>query len=88
MAAQVSADHAAKAAAQAARDDLAAKQAAKDDPKARLCPHCKAEMVKHGDANPFKAGAWHCNACGCCFKGRELREGHSACSVVVAEVQN
>ncbi len=33
----------------------------------RLCPTCKGELIKHGDENPEKAGAYHCNACGTCW---------------------
>lgn len=36
--------------------------------KAKTCPACKAELVQHGDENPFKAGAWHCNECGACWQ--------------------
>jgi hypothetical protein len=48
----------------------------------RLCPHCKGELLRHGEANPYKAGAWHCNGCGCCFLPgiRELRAGHMSCA--------
>lgn len=84
LAAEISSKAASRAAEQATADDLAARQAEKDDPKARLCPHCKGEMIKHGPENPFKAGAWHCNSCGCCFRGKELREGHASCLVVAA----
>jgi ribosomal protein L37AE/L43A len=33
----------------------------------RACPTCNAPLVKHGDENPFKAGAWHCDNCGTCW---------------------
>lgn len=84
LAAEISAEHAAKAAEQADAADLAAREAAKEKASARLCPHDRAEMVKHGEGNPAKAGAWHCPKCGCCFKGREVREGHPACAQVTA----
>lgn len=79
LAADVAAEHAAHAAEQAASAERDLAEASKDDPKARLCPHCNGEMVKHGDGNPAKAGAWHCDGCGCCFKGRTVREGHPPC---------
>ncbi len=44
-----------------AADDL------KSTSRTRLCPHCKGELVKHGDENPHKAGAYHCNNCGTCW---------------------
>lgn len=49
--------------------------------RTRLCPHCKGELIPHGDANPHKAGCYHCNACGCCFQPglRALRPGTSGC---------
>lgn len=31
------------------------------------CPDCGAPLVKHGDANPYKKGASHCNSCGKCW---------------------
>lgn len=32
------------------------------------CPECGGVLVPHeGDANPYKVGAEHCNACGGCF---------------------
>ncbi len=42
------------------------------------CPTCHGELERHGDANPYKVGASHCNQCGSCWKPglRELREGH------------
>ncbi len=86
LAAKISADHAASAAQQADKDDTAARQAAKEDPKARLCPNCKAELVRHGDANPFKAGCSHCNNCGACWAPglKEQRSGHPAPGAVAA----
>lgn len=82
--AQVNADlaaaHAEHAVAEAAVAERELAEATKDDPKARLCPHCNAEMTKHSDADPIKAGCWHCSSCGCCFKGREVREGHPICA--------
>ena len=44
-----------------AADDL------KSTSRTRLCPNCKGELVKHGDENPHKAGAYHCNQCGVCW---------------------
>lgn len=86
LAAKISAEHAAAAAQQADKDDLAARQAAKDDPRARLCPNCKAELIKHSDLNPFKAGCSHCNNCGACWAPglKELRLGHPAPGAVAA----
>lgn len=85
LAAKVSAEHAESAAKQAEKDDLAARQAAKEDPHARLCPNCKAELVKHGDLNPFKAGCWHCNSCGGCWAPglKQQRAGHVVASTPV-----
>lgn len=87
LAAEVSAQHAAEAAAQAAADDLAAKQATKEDPKAKLCPTCKSEMIRHGNENPFKAGCWHCNGCGSCWQPnlKQMREGHAGPAPASAE---
>lgn len=65
LAAQVSAEHAEKAAEQADKDDLAAKRAEAGAP---VCPNCHGELVKHGDENRHKAGASHCNSCGACWK--------------------
>lgn len=62
--AQHSAERAAKAAEQADQDDLAAARAAAGAP---VCPNCHGELVKHGDQNPAKAGASHCNGCGTCW---------------------
>ncbi len=58
------AEHAEEAAAVAERE-LA--EATKEDPKAKLCPTCNGELVKHGDANPYKRGAYHCDKCGTCW---------------------
>lgn len=68
LAADVSADHAAKAAEQADKDATVAARAAAGGP---VCPTCKHELVKHGDANPYKAGAWHCNGCGQCLRHKD-----------------
>lgn len=62
--AQHSAERAAKAAEQADQDDLAAARAVAGAP---VCPNCHGELVKHGDENPAKAGASHCNSCGTCW---------------------
>lgn len=65
LAAQVSAEHAAKAAEQAEKDDIAAKRAATGAP---VCPTCHGELVKHEGDNPYKQGAWHCQGtCGTCW---------------------
>lgn len=62
--------------AQEKADDLAAaaqkaEEAAEDQglPRAesRRCPNCRAHLIPHGDDNPHKAGAWHCNGCGTCW---------------------
>ena len=58
------AEHAEEAAAKAERD-LA--EATKEDPKAKLCPTCNGELVKHSDASPHKKGAYHCDHCGVCW---------------------
>lgn len=36
----------------------------KADPK---CPNCGGALVEHGPENPYKTGAWHCDACGICW---------------------
>jgi ribosomal protein L37AE/L43A len=80
LAAEVATEHAAKAADDAAEAERELAEATKEDPKARLCPNCNAEMVKHGPENPHKAGAWHCSNCGACWqpRGSKLvpRDGH------------
>jgi len=45
------------------------------------CPHCSAERIKHPN------GWLHCDACGCCFEGDELREGHPPCKGSLPEMQ-
>ncbi len=60
--------HAEKAAEDAAKAERELAEATKDDPKAKLCPACNAELVKHGDENPYKKGAYHCSTCGVCWK--------------------
>lgn len=44
------------------------------------CPTCHDELIKHGDENPFKVGAWHCNGCGACWASgfKRMRDGHPA----------
>lgn len=64
IAAQVSAEHAARATEQAAKDETVAARAASDTP---VCPNDNAPLVKHDGTNPFKQGAWHCNSCGTCW---------------------
>lgn len=77
LSAEVSAEHAEKAADQAEKDDLAAKRVAAGGP---VCPNCHGELVKHGDENPAKAGASHCATCGACWAPglKEMRAGHAA----------
>lgn len=48
-------------------------------PKKDRC-HCGGTLVPHGDANPFKAGASHCDRCGCCLRDGEIRDGHRGCT--------
>ena len=79
--AELAAEHAEKAVEAADEADLAAARAGADG---RVCLHCHTEMVKHTDADPEKAGCWHCNGCGCCFRGNAVREGHTPCPLAVA----
>lgn len=79
--AELAAAHAEKAAEEAVEADLVAARAVADG---RVCPHCHTEMTKHGDADPQKAGCWHCSACGCCFRGNAVREGHTGCAAATA----
>jgi ribosomal protein L37AE/L43A len=65
--AELAAAHAEKAAEEAAKAERELAEATKEDSKAKLCPACNGELVKHGDANPYKAGAYHCNDCGTCW---------------------
>ena len=65
--AELAAAHAETAAENAAKAERALAEATKEDPKAKLCPTCNGELVKHGDENPFKAGCSHCNQCGTCW---------------------
>ena len=45
------------------------------------CPHDGAELIEHGADNPFKAGAFHCNACGCCmYADGSRRDGNAGCA--------
>ena len=44
------------------------------------CPHCSAERIKHPN------GWLHCNECGCCFEGDELRDGHPPCKGSLPEM--
>lgn len=66
--AELAVAHADKAVEYAAAAERNLAEATKEDPKAHLCPACNVEMIKHGPANPFKAGAWHCNTCGTCYR--------------------
>ena len=56
------AEHAAEDAAKAERDLAKA-----EHPGESLCPNCNGPLIEHGDENPVKAGAKHCNACGICW---------------------
>lgn len=51
----------------------------KESSKMAQCPLCQGDLIKHGDENPYKAGASHCNKCGSCWKPglKEQREGHA-----------
>lgn len=46
----------------------------------RRCPHCQGPLTAHGDANPHKVGALHCNQCGTCWNTdlESVRDGHPA----------
>ena len=53
------------------------------------CPHCGAQLIDHEVTTGPKAGAWHCNSCGCCFVRDAigawvLRPGHPQCLPSVA----
>lgn len=76
--AELAAAHAesAQEAADKAERDLA--EATKEKASNRLCPNCNTEMHKHDNpANPHTYGAWHCDGCGGCWRGNNLREGVS-----------
>lgn len=47
------------------------------------CPHCDTELRQHGDnEGASKAGAYHCDGCGCCFSdGKTPREGTPVCAL-------
>lgn len=48
--------------------------------------HCGGEAIAHGDENPFKVGAFHCDACGCCmYEDGTNRVGHPGCGGYHAE---
>ncbi len=49
-------------------------------PEPARCPHCDGKLKAHPDSGP-KAGAVHCDSCGCCLVDGELREGHPPCGV-------
>jgi ribosomal protein L37AE/L43A len=70
--------HAETAAEFKARAERELAEATKDDDQAKLCPNCNGEMVKHGPANPYKAGSWHCNQCGACWAPglKHMRDNH------------
>ena len=65
--AELAAEHAETAAEAAAKAERELAEATKEDPKSKLCPNCNGELIKHGDANPHKAGAYHCDQCGICW---------------------
>ena len=66
LAADVAAEPAEKAAEEA---NKAEREAIKADaaPGAKLCPNCNGVLIEHGDENPFKIGAKHCDNCGICW---------------------
>ena len=47
------------------------------------CPHCDTELRQHGEnEGASKAGAYHCDGCGCCFSdGKKPREGTPVCAL-------
>lgn len=46
--------------------------------------HCGSEMTAHGDENPFKIGAHHCDSCSCCLlEDGSPRAGHNPCAAFV-----
>jgi ribosomal protein L37AE/L43A len=79
--AELTSAHAEKAAEEADKADLEARKAAADEAGAKVCPNCRGELIQHSADSPHKAGAWHCNTCGGCFRGSGgklvTREGHS-----------
>lgn len=51
----------------AEKAEVAAVREVADEAGTKMCPKCKGLLIKHGDENPYKAGAWHCNDCGTCW---------------------
>lgn len=45
------------------------------------CPHCGGELVPHEATEGPKAGAEHCNGCGCCLIDGEPRPGTARCTI-------
>lgn len=78
--AELAVSHAEEAKDAVARAERELAEASKERVNSRLCPNCNGELVKHGDANPHKAGASHCDNCGACWAPglKEMREGHAA----------
>ena len=64
--AELAAAHAETAAEAAEKAERELAQATKEDPRAKLCPHDNAEMVKHPKDSPHHPGYWHCDTCGRC----------------------
>ena len=58
-------------------DDTRATAAMIPDPD--TCPHCGGALVAHTVTTGPKAGAAHCDTCGCCLIGGAVRPGHPAC---------
>lgn len=71
---------AAPAEAAAPAPEAAAAEAESPPGRSRRCPLCHGTLVAHGDdnLNPYKRGAYHCEACGVCWEHdlRNARLGH------------
>lgn len=48
------------------------------------CSHCGDTLIKHTGS---REGFNHCNGCGCCFDGKEVREGHTQCSASLGRLE-
>lgn len=48
------------------------------------CPHCGGRLVLHLSLDGPKAGAEHCDSCGCCLIDGEPRPGTTRCTVGIA----
>ena len=48
------------------------------------CPHCGGQLVMHLSLDGPKAGAEHCNSCGCCLLNGEPRPGTEHCTIPAA----